>query len=39
MLALLRQRLPNDAAAELEIAAAEQRKITAIRLRKLLEGH
>ncbi|HEY8233437.1 MAG TPA: 2-oxo-4-hydroxy-4-carboxy-5-ureidoimidazoline decarboxylase [Vicinamibacteria bacterium] len=38
MLALLRERLPNDAGAELEIAAAEQRKITAIRLTKLLEG-
>ena len=36
MLALLRERLPNAADAELEIAAAEQRKITAIRLRKLL---
>ena len=36
MLALLRARLPNQPAAELEIAAAEQRKITAIRLAKLL---
>ena len=36
MLALLRERLPNAPAAELEIAAAEQRKITAIRLQKLL---
>jgi 2-oxo-4-hydroxy-4-carboxy-5-ureidoimidazoline decarboxylase len=36
MLALLRRRLPNDAARELEIAAAEQRKITAIRLKRLL---
>ena len=36
MLALLRERLPNDADRELEIAAAEQRKITAIRLKKLL---
>lgn len=36
MLALLRERLPNDPEAELEIAAAEQRKITAIRLKKLL---
>jgi 2-oxo-4-hydroxy-4-carboxy-5-ureidoimidazoline decarboxylase len=36
MLALLRERLPNDAERELEIAAAEQRKITAIRLKKLL---
>jgi 2-oxo-4-hydroxy-4-carboxy-5-ureidoimidazoline decarboxylase len=38
MLALLRERLPNGPAAELEIAAAEQRKITAIRLEKLLAG-
>jgi 2-oxo-4-hydroxy-4-carboxy-5-ureidoimidazoline decarboxylase len=36
MLALLEERLPNDPAAELEIAAEEQRKITAIRLKKLL---
>jgi len=36
MLALLRERLPNQTEAELEIAAAEQRKITAIRLKKLL---
>jgi 2-oxo-4-hydroxy-4-carboxy-5-ureidoimidazoline decarboxylase len=36
MLALLRERLPNEQNAELEIAAAEQRKITAIRLKKLL---
>ena len=36
MLALLRERLPNEPDAELEIAAAEQRKITAIRLKKLL---
>lgn len=36
MLALLRERLPNGPEAELEIAAAEQRKITAIRLEKLL---
>ena len=38
MLALLRERLPNEPDAELEIAAAEQRKITAIRLKKLLVG-
>ena len=38
MLALLRERLPHEPAAELEIAAAEQRKITAIRLEKLLAG-
>jgi 2-oxo-4-hydroxy-4-carboxy-5-ureidoimidazoline decarboxylase len=36
MLALLRERLPNPADRELEIAAAEQRKITALRLKKLL---
>jgi 2-oxo-4-hydroxy-4-carboxy-5-ureidoimidazoline decarboxylase len=36
MLALLRERLPHEPDAELEIAAAEQRKITAIRLVKLL---
>jgi 2-oxo-4-hydroxy-4-carboxy-5-ureidoimidazoline decarboxylase len=36
MLGLLRERLPHEPEAELEIAAAEQRKITAIRLRKLL---
>lgn len=36
MLGLLRQRLPNAKDRELEIAAAEQRKITAIRLDKLL---
>lgn len=36
MLALLKSRLPNDAAAEKRIAAAEQAKITKIRLEKLL---
>jgi allantoinase len=36
MLGLLRARLANEPAAELAIAAAEQAKITAIRLRKLL---
>lgn len=36
MLALLRERLPNDPEHELGIAAAEQRKITALRLEKLL---
>jgi 2-oxo-4-hydroxy-4-carboxy-5-ureidoimidazoline decarboxylase len=36
MLALLRERLPNDSERELAIAAAEQRKITALRLKKLL---
>jgi OHCU decarboxylase len=37
ILALLEQRLPNDATAELRIAAAEQAKITELRLRKLIE--
>jgi 2-oxo-4-hydroxy-4-carboxy-5-ureidoimidazoline decarboxylase len=36
MLAVLRERLANGPEAELEIAATEQRKITAIRLKKLL---
>ncbi len=36
MLTLLRQRLPNDADTELAIAAAEQVKITRLRLEKLL---
>ena len=36
MLAALRERLPHDAAAELPIAAAEQSKITSLRLKKLL---
>ena len=36
MLALLRERLPNSPDAELALAAAEQRKITALRLKKLL---
>ncbi|TDR20666.1 2-oxo-4-hydroxy-4-carboxy-5-ureidoimidazoline decarboxylase [Marinicella litoralis] len=36
MLALLNQRMPNDAATELKIAAAEQNKITHLRLDKLL---
>ena len=35
ILALLEQRLDNDPAAELRIAAAEQAKITELRLRKL----
>lgn len=38
MLALLRARLPNDRSTEMKNAAEEQRKITAIRLRKLLMG-
>lgn len=36
MLALLQQRLPNDPESELKITAAEQAKITKIRLEKLL---
>ncbi len=36
MLALLRVRADNDAETELRIAAEEQRKITALRLKKLL---
>lgn len=35
MLALLEARMPNDAATELRVAAAEQAKITRIRLEKL----
>ena len=37
ILALLEQRLQNDPVAELPIAAAEQAKITELRLRKLIE--
>jgi 2-oxo-4-hydroxy-4-carboxy-5-ureidoimidazoline decarboxylase len=37
MLALLRERMPNDPAHELRVAAAEQAKITRIRLNKLSE--
>lgn len=36
MLAILRQRLENDPEEELKIAAAEQAKITELRLRKLI---
>lgn len=36
MLALLRERLPNDPDKELPIAAAEQAKITELRLKKLI---
>jgi len=36
MLALLEARLSNDAPTELTVAAEEQRKITALRLRKLV---
>jgi OHCU decarboxylase len=38
MLALLRARLQNDPSSELRIAAEEQRKITRLRLEKLLRG-
>jgi 2-oxo-4-hydroxy-4-carboxy-5-ureidoimidazoline decarboxylase len=38
MLALLRARLPNDAATEIRIAAEEQAKITELRLRNLAAG-
>ena len=37
MLAILRERLSNDPDKELHVAAEEQRKITQLRLRKLLE--
>jgi OHCU decarboxylase len=36
MLALIEARLSNDAATELDVAAEEQRKITVLRLRKLV---
>jgi 2-oxo-4-hydroxy-4-carboxy-5-ureidoimidazoline decarboxylase len=38
MLALLEARLPNDHAVEVQNAAEEQRKITRIRLEKLLKS-
>jgi len=38
MLAILRQRLTNEAEKELRIAAAEQAKITQLRLRKLIDN-
>ncbi|MCY7347958.1 MAG: 2-oxo-4-hydroxy-4-carboxy-5-ureidoimidazoline decarboxylase, partial [Pyrinomonadaceae bacterium] len=38
MLDLCRRRLKNDAAAEIRIVADEQRKITEIRLKRLLES-
>lgn len=37
MLAILRQRLPNDAETELRVAAREQSRITKLRLGKLLD--
>ena len=39
MAALLETQLANAAAEELKIAADEQRKITALRLRKLIGGN
>ena len=38
MLAILRERIENEPSAELRTAAAEQAKITELRLRKLLQG-
>lgn len=38
MFSLLQSRLPNERATEIQNAAAEQAKITAIRLRKLVEA-
>lgn len=38
MLALLRQRLQNDADTELRVSAEEQRRITRLRLEKLLQS-
>ena len=38
MLGICRERLSNDANTEIHIAAEEQRKITEIRLKKLLES-
>jgi OHCU decarboxylase len=38
MLALLRQRLQNDASTEIAVAAEEQRRITRLRLEKLLRS-
>ncbi|MGC2419452.1 MAG: allantoicase [Candidatus Acidiferrales bacterium] len=38
ILASLRQRMPNDLETELRVAAEEQRKITRVRLEKLLKG-
>jgi 2-oxo-4-hydroxy-4-carboxy--5-ureidoimidazoline (OHCU) decarboxylase len=38
MLALLRARMGNEAAGEIKVAAEEQRRITRLRLRKLLES-
>jgi OHCU decarboxylase len=39
MLAALEDRLTNDPAVELRVAAEEQRKIAGLRLAKLMDGH
>jgi 2-oxo-4-hydroxy-4-carboxy-5-ureidoimidazoline decarboxylase len=39
MLTLLEARLSNEPAAELRVASEEQRKITGLRLAKLMDGH
>jgi OHCU decarboxylase len=39
MLAALEDRLTNDPGVELRVAAEEQRKITGLRLAKLMDGH
>lgn len=39
MLAALEDRLTNDPAVELRVASEEQRKITGLRLAKLMDGH
>jgi 2-oxo-4-hydroxy-4-carboxy--5-ureidoimidazoline (OHCU) decarboxylase len=39
MLALLVERLSHDPGSELAVAAGEQRRITALRLGKLLDAH
>lgn len=38
MLAMLNERMTNDAGVELQVAAGEQRKITQLRLQKLMES-
>ena len=38
VLAALRQRMENDPATELEVAAEEQRKITRLRLERMLQA-
>jgi len=39
MLAALEDRLTNDPAVELRVASEEQRRITGLRLAKLMDGH